>query len=471
MEKIELIKKQIIDKVNGYLGKLDFNAEKFVENAINLNKLMNHNCVYGTTAHHPIDFNFQYSNMGGSYLLGPCSVKQSIIYKSDIRGDELKCKGDILDDKNPDPLLFDEKIVINSSLLYKTLVHNNSNNSAAPEEFSIRNTVSCHYANIHGATTQSSFLGAFSTIDLMNMNSCVVGEFSYVQAGDLFQEKIDPGVIYIKSNDFCFQFKYKKEVIDKYIGVNDLFQPRGLIHDFISEKEAEFDTLFNVINIDSADKTPDDSAVNQYAIIKGDTKIGSQVLVSQKAYLENAQMGDGSNAQENTYIINSTLSGMNVTAHGGKIINADIGFKTFVGFNSFLSGKENARLQTGKNCIVMPHTIIDISSSLKVPDNSIVWGFIASEQDLKTNSITIEELKSVNGTIDIGDMNFQGKGNKFVDAFGHRIEHILEANGACCDDDSIKGHAQYDKEISFNILQVQKSGENRGLYPSIRVRA
>ncbi len=46
-------------------------------------------------------------------------------------------------------------------------------------------------------------------------------------------------------------------------------------------------------------------------------------------------MGDGSNAQENTYIVNSRLAGMCITAHGGKIIHADVGQGCFVGLMRF----------------------------------------------------------------------------------------------------------------------------------------
>ncbi len=41
-------------------------------------------------------------------------------------------------------------------------------------------------------------------------------------------------------------------------------------------------------------------------------------MISQGAYLENVYMADGSNAQENMYIVHSHLIGMNITAHGGK---------------------------------------------------------------------------------------------------------------------------------------------------------
>jgi len=206
-------------------------------------------------------------------------------------------------------------------------------------------------------------------------------------------------------------------------------------------------------------------------VIKGDTRIGENVLISQKAFLDNAHMGDGSNAQENTYIINSHLMGMNVTAHGGKIINADIGQKTFVGFNSFLFGKQSARLTIGKGCIVMPHTIIDIEHPLQILKNHIIWGYITCEEDLKTNTIAIEKLNEVSGKLTVGDLIFSGNGKAFIDAFMHRIEHILAANGAYCDhDEDYVGHAQEGQQISFNTLQPYRSGENEGLYPFIRIR-
>ncbi len=470
MDKLKLLNDQIISRVHANLREFDFDASTFVVNAIEYDKLSKFYCFYGITSHHPIDFNFKHASMAGSYFLGKCSVKQSIVYKSDIRGDELKRKGDIIDPENPLPLIEDETIVIHASLLYKTLVHNNSHNLETPEEFTIRNTISSHYANIHGSTMEGCFLGPFCTVDLMNLHSCIIGEFSYVQAEEFFHTKIDPGVVHIEHNDFCFKFKHKKEVIDKYIGVNESCQPRGLIYHFVREKEPEYEHLFDHVELDPVE-APDSSAVNRYAVIKGDTRIGENVLISQRAYLDNARMGNGSNAQENTYIINSSLIGMNVTAHGGKIIHAEIEQKTFVGFNSFLFGKKDAKLMVGKGCVVMPHTIIDIASPLQIPDNHIVWGYITCEKDLKTHSIDIARMNTLYGTFKSGDMMFRGKGNVFVDAFNHRIEHILEANGAYCNyDEDLIGHAQKGQQIAFNTLQPYRSGENEGLYPSIRIR-
>ncbi|WP_457551786.1 transferase [Desulfobacula sp.] len=470
MDKVKLLCGRIVSRVNANLREFDFETEQFISNAIEYDKLSKFYCFYGITSHHPIDFYFKHASMAGSYFLGKCAVNQSIIYKSDIRGDELKRKGDIMDKDNPLPLVEDETIVINGSLLYKTLVHSNSHNIETPEEFTIRNTVSSHYANIHGSTIEGCFLGPFATIDLMNLHSCIVGEFSYVQAGEFFHKQIDPGVIHIETSDFSFQFKYKKKVIDKYIGVNASFQPRGLIYQFVMEKEPEYERLFKVVDLPPV-KAPQSSAVNRYAVIKGDTKIGENVLIAQGAYLENAYMGDGSNAQENTYIIDSHLIGMNITAHGGKIINAQIGQKTFVGFNSFLLGKQTARLTIGKGSIVMPHTIIDIETPLQIPNDTIVWGYITSEADLKTHTIAIEELNSVDGELNSGEMIFSGKGKIFIDGFKRRIEQILLANGAYYDhDEDCRGHAQDDQQIAFNTLQPYRSGKNKGLYPFIRIR-
>ncbi|MCP3941722.1 MAG: transferase [Desulfobacteraceae bacterium] len=471
MEKVKLLNERIISRANVNLREFNFDTRSFVENAIEYDKLSKFYCFYGITSRHPIDFNFKYSSMSGSYFLGKCMVSQSTVYKSDIRGDELKRKGDIFDHENPLPLVEDETIVITASLLYKTLVHSNSHNLETPEEFTIRNTVSSHYANIHGSTMEGCFLGSFSTVDLMNLHSCIVGEFSYIQAGEFYHQKIAPGVIRVENDAFKFMYTHQKKVLDKYIGVNDSLQPRGLIYHFVKEKEFEFEHLFKTVEVEPI-QAPESSAVNRYSVIKGKTEIGENVLISQRAYLDNAKMGNGSNAQENSYIVNSNLVGMNVTAHGGKIINARIGQKTFVGFNCFLFGKEDARLTIGKGCIVMPHTIIDISHPLEIDDNHLIWGFIGSESDLKLHSISIDSLNEFIGTLTIGDMTFTGPGRAFVDAFKHRIENILVANGAYCDDDDedCRGHAQDGQYIAYSTLQPYRSGENEGLYPSIRIR-
>ena len=468
MEQLKQLNDRIIRRVNVNLEEFDFNTENFVKNSLEYDKMLKFYAFYGITSQHPIYFHFKNSNIAGSYFLGKCYVGRSAIYKSDIRGDELKRKGDTIRYKKDVPLVEDEMITIRDSLLYKTLVHSNSHNLESPEQFGIHNTIAAHYVNIHGTTLEGCFLGPFATVDLMNLHSCIVGEFSYVQAGELFHRRIDPGTVWIRNQNFDFKYKFNKEILDNFVGVNSSYQPRGIIYDFVKEREQDYEKLFDVVNLTPVD-APESSAVNRYAVIQGKTRIGKNVLVSQKAFLNNAVMGDGSNAQENTYIIHSNLAGSCITAHGGKIIHADVGFETFVGFNSFLNGKLEARIEIGERCIVMPHTIIDSVVPIKIPDEHLVWGFIGSKEDIKNNTIPLDDLAEVRDDLRIGKMIFSGKGAVFIDAFRRRINKILLANGALFNNGENRGHAQDDQNISYNTIQPYRTGDRMGLYPSIRI--
>lgn len=470
MNQLSRLTNRIISRVNANLSEFDFDSTGFVNHALAHDKMLEFYAFYGITSHHPIYFHFVHSNIAGSYFLGKCYVGRSAIYKSDIRGDELKREGDTIAFGNKDiPLVDDEMITVRDSLLYKTLVHSNSHNLESPEEFSIRNTVSAHYANIHGSTLQGCFLGPFATVNFMNLHSCIVGEFSFVQAGELIHRKIDPGTVWIQGHNFEFKYKFNKEILDQYVGVNEYHQPRGMIYDFVKNREGDYEELFDKMNV-APIKAPANSAVNRYARVLGKSRIGENVLISQRAILENANMGKGSNAQENSFIINSNLSALNVTAHGAKIIHADIGRKTFIGFNSFLNGKPDAVIKLGEECIVMPHTIIDPHENLEVPDDHLVWGFIRSQEDLKTQAIHFDDLADVREHLTMGKMTFRGNGSVFLDAYKKRIDRFLMLNGSLFHDGENRGHAQDGQNISFNIIQPYRTGEREGLFPSIRIK-
>ena len=468
MKQMKQLIDRIVSRVNVNLNEFDFDTEGFVVNAMDYEKLLKFYAFYGITSRHPLYFHFKNSNVAGSYFLGKCYVGRSAIYKSDVRGDELKRKGDNIRCAKNIPLVEDEMITIRDSLLYKTLVHSNSHNLESPEQFGIHNTISAHYVNIHGTTLEGCFLGPFATVDLMNLHSCIVGEFSYVQAGELFHRKIDPGTVWVRNQNFEFKYKFRKDILDKFVGINSLYQPRGIIYDFVKEREPNYEKLFDVMNLEPI-KAPESSAVNRYAVVQGKTRIGENVLVAQRAFLDNAVMGDGSNAQENTYIIHSNLSDLCITAHGGKIIHADIGRETFVGFNSFINGKPDARIEIGEGCIVMPHTIIDSDAQIKIPDEHLIWGFIGSKDDIKNHTIALDDLAEVRDSLKIGKMVFTGKGSVFIDAFRRRINQILLTNGALFHKGEERGHAQDDQNISFNIIQPYRTGDRNGLYPSIRI--
>lgn len=468
MDQLKLINNRVVSRLNTNLNGLKFDADTFVANAVEYDKMLKFYAFYGITGHHPIFFDFQQSNISGSYFLGKCHVGRSTIYKSDIRGDELKRKGDPIDCEKNVPLLDDEVITIRDSLLYKTLVHSHSHNPESPEEFSIKNTISAHHSNIHGSTLVGCFLGPFSTVDLINLHACIIGEFSYVQAKELFHQKIAPGTVWIQQSEFELTYRFDQELLSGYIGLDANQQPQGILYDFVEAREKEFERLFDVIALDPLD-LPETSAVSRYAVLNGRNSIGENVLVAQRAYLENAVMGDGSNAQENSYVIDSLLEGMNVTAHGAKIIHSRIGLKTFVGFNAFLNGKPGADITIGRGSIVMPHTIIDALEPIEIPEYHLVWGLVRSAKDLETNSLAFSELEKIKGELSLGNMVFSGSGVAFVNANKARINQILLANGSFFQNEKNRGHAQDGQKISYNILQPYTSGENQGLYPSVRI--
>jgi carbonic anhydrase/acetyltransferase-like protein (isoleucine patch superfamily) len=240
--------------------------------------------------------------------------------------------------------------------------------------------------------------------------------------------------------------------------------------DFVEDRKEAFQRVFDVVNIEESVPVPDSASLDRYAVIKPKTHISENVLVAERAYLQNAWLGPGANAQEQCYIINSRLEGCNVTAHGAKIIEADLGKNIFVGFNSFLRGRVDSRLTIGDESIVMPHTIIDIKKPLVIPAGHLVWGLVTNVEELETNSMALKEFSKINESLIKGNMSFEGNGASFVTAFRDRIHHILEANGAFFDGKKNRGHAQKNQNISFNTIQPYPDGDLQGLYPAIVIQ-
>ncbi len=473
MRQLEKLMERINARVDMTLREFEFDAKANIQGLLTPEQLIKFNAFYGITSRHPLRFTFKRSNVGGSYFLGKCKTDHSILYKSDIRGDELKQKGDVFDSHGlAIPIENDEIIRIKDSFLIKTLVHSNSHDPENPEQFLIRNTIALHYANIHGASLRGCFLGPFATADLCTLHSCIVGAFSYVQAGELFHQKIKPGTIWVKDDDFEFKYTFPQEALKAYIHDEPGKRPTGIIMDFVEGRKQDFEPVFDSASYEHPVEVPENSALNRYAVVKGDTRIGENVLISQRAYLEDAYMGKGANAQENSFIINSRLEGNDVTAHGGKIINAVLANKVFVGFNTFLRGDANDRLRIGEGSIIMPHTIIDLDGPMEIPAGSAVWGLIRNEEDLKNQSVPLEDLAAVDGEVTMGSMTFKGKGASLVRPFQGRIQHILEGNGALYDknDPSTEGHAQESQTIGFNTVQPYLSGDFAGLYPTIDIQ-
>ncbi|RLC22213.1 MAG: transferase [Deltaproteobacteria bacterium] len=470
MQELENLIGRTIIRVNINLREFDFDVGPYIRETVPVDNLIKFYAFYGITSHHPIHFHFRHSSMGGSYFLGKCMVENSVLYKSDIRGDELKEKGDVLHYQGIDVTLNrDQEIRIRDSFLVKTLVHCYPHDPENLDLFLIKRSMSSPYANIHGSPLNGCFLGPFSTVDLSTLHDCIIGTYAYVQIGELAHKQIEPGQIWIKNGDvFDFSFRFPKEVLDNYISFEPDKGVQGILMDFVEERETDFQRIFETVHIEPV-SIPVGALLSRYAVLKPKSRIGENVLVAQRAYLKNAWMGKGANAQENCYVIHSRLEGFNVMAHGAKVIHTRLGKKTFVGFNAFLRGKPEAPLIIGEGSIIMPHTIIDLDEPLDIPPAHLVWGYVRNQNDLKKHSVSFEKLSEVEGEFALGDMRFRGNGSQFVQVFQNRIESILTDNGAYFDGDEKRGHAQKGQNIAFNIIQPYTRGGLKGIYPTIEI--
>jgi len=471
MNKLEELFNRIVQRVNINLRELDFDVSPFAVQLIPPDQMSKFYAFYGITPDHPLDLNFEHSALAGSYFLGKCRIKNSILYKSDIRGDELKRKHHKIAFKDQTLTLTNDEIIdIKDSALVKTLVHNYSHDPETPEKFFIKDTLAMDYSIIHGAPSDGCFLGPFATVDLTTMRDCAIGAYSYIQAGEISHLNVDPGTIWVNSpGNFNFFYKFPAKDLEHYVSLSPDKVPWGTLIDFIEERKDEFQRVFDFVNIDAIESVPPTASLDRYAVVLPNIKIADNVLISQRAYLENSTLGKGANAQENCFIINSYLEGYNVTAHGAKIIEADLCQGTFVGFNSFLLGKKDSRLKVGEGCVVMPHTIIDIDEPLEIPADHLVWGLIRNSEELANNSVSLKEMDSVESSFSKGKMHFEGQGKMFVQAFKDRIHHILDVNGAFYEEGENAGHAQKNQNLSLNTIQPFQFGEMEGMYPSIRI--
>jgi hypothetical protein len=132
--------------------------------------------------------------------------------------------------------------------------------------------------------------------------------------------------------------------------------------------------------------------------------------------------------------------------------------------NSFLNGKSNAEIVIGKGCIIMPHTIIDASEPITIPEGSLVWGFIDSDESIKTQSIQLDELKTITEKFTRGDMTFEGNGNAFVSDLKERINRLNLSK-------EMSPEKIYTSEdTSVFIIQPYFTGPKAGIYPSITIK-
>lgn len=471
MRQLQRILENIIARTNINLRRSAMDVGPYVYGAVPQENYAQFYAFYGITTEHPLFFDFKCSSLSGSYFFGRCEVEHSVLYKCDVRGDELKsvAKGFCLGETCL-RLHNDEIIRIVDSFLDKALIHSYSHDPEFPEEFLIKNTVALSYANIHGSPVMGSFLGPFCTIDLCTVQNSCIGAYAYVQVNDLQPSVVAPGHIWIRNKTGDeFNYRYDPAVLEKYVSLVPGERPKGIFMDFVDSRKRDFERVFGFLYASRPETYAPGSFISRYAVVKGETCIGENVLVAQRAYLDNARLGKGVNVQENSYVVDSSLEGYDVTAHGAKIIGSRIGVNVFAGFNSFLRGTAEAPLTIGEGSVVLPHTIIDLTEPVELPPWHVIWGHVTCQADLATQSVSIEDFAKVDGEITIGPMTFTGNGERFIRAFQNRIHHILEDNGAFFDGKGKLGHAQKTKNITYNLIQPYVEGGFKGVYPNMRI--
>ena len=282
MRELKKLFDRIVQRININLRELGYDVSPFIKNLVPLNQMVKFYAFYGITPHHPLNFEFRHSSLAGSYFLGKIRTSHSMLYKSDIRGDELKHRGDVLCyQKFEIPVTRDEGIDIEDSFLIKTLVHNYSHDPETPEKFFIKDTVSTHYANIHGSPSDGCFLGPFATVDLTTMRDCVIGAFSYVQAGEIAHLNVGPGTVWVRdAGVFNFLYRYPLDRLNDYINFFEGQAPRGFIMDFVENRKKAFQRVFDVVNIGPSVPVPASASLDRYAVVKPKTRISENVLVA-----------------------------------------------------------------------------------------------------------------------------------------------------------------------------------------------
>ncbi|ABK16357.1 glucosamine-1-phosphate N-acetyltransferase / UDP-N-acetylglucosamine pyrophosphorylase [Syntrophobacter fumaroxidans] len=473
MEQLQRLIGHVIDRANLHLKEPFTDVGPYVRELIPLPSFTRQGAVYAFTGHHPARYVIRESNAAGSYFLGQCVVERSVLFQTDVRGDELKCKGDTVSCSGMKVPVQDHEVIhVRNSYLVNTLVHSNCHDPGSPEVFDIRDTIAMHYANIHGSPIRGSYLGPFATVDLTSVQDSVVGTFSYVQAGELYRERVEDGCVWVRAKDkFECRYTFDRDVLERYVRFKPGGEPGGIIGDFVAQRKSDIDARFDMAEGHPDVPVPERPSVSRFAVVKGNARIGSDVLVAQRAYVEDTVMGDGSNAQENCILVGANLEGRDVTAHGGKIVFARLGKNVFVGFNSFLRGSSDHPLTIGEHSIVMPHTIADLDEAVDIPPRHLVYGYIRNRADLAANTVSLDDLSRCDGELKRGNLVFRGKGAAFVHGFEHRIEHILEANGALFASGHGMGHAQKNANISHSVVRHITEGALQGLHPAMELQA
>ena len=93
MNALEKLFIRIVQRININLREMEFDAKPYVWDLIPKSQMTKFYAFYGISPDHPLNLRFRNSGLAGSYFLGKIQATNSLLYKTDVRGDELKKKG------------------------------------------------------------------------------------------------------------------------------------------------------------------------------------------------------------------------------------------------------------------------------------------------------------------------------------------------------------------------------------------
>lgn len=279
----------------------------------------------------------------------------------------------------------------------------------------------------HGIIGDNVNLGAFGVIDLANATNVNVGNRGYVWQKDVSDLTLNDGDMLIKMNDFEFTHTIAggdTEILNTY-----------------NEKQLELRDKYHATLQDENTctflETGPDCHADDYACIEGEINLGKNANITPNAVVINSTLGVGSNAQENTILINTAFGDRVIGAHGATILNGKVGSSSLMMFNTY---SDNAVY--GDSTVLGANAIHDFSGSdapVELEGGRFYFGYATTKEEALANSATFDQIKGMTG------------GEGFVEALVNRMNNsILKGNGADYEPGGEKGLAQkYNDYISF----------------------
>ena len=88
--------------------------------------------------------------------------------------------------------------------------------------------------------------------------------------------------------EFNFLYRYPVDQLNNYIYFAARTPPQGIFMDFVEDRKEAFQRIFSTVDVESSVSVPDSASLDRYSVVKPKTHIGENVLVAQRAYLQNS---------------------------------------------------------------------------------------------------------------------------------------------------------------------------------------